>query len=280
MMMAAAQFNPLLWGVFLFFAAGWTAGVSAIVMDCYGCIRKASCLVRHWQRHLVYLSPFASLAIWAFFVLLEGLKNPIALTPRFLFCYCLGTFGLICVSSDPMTGGIREVADRRNYFAGWVIIGANLGLVLCLGLTFVITPDKIWGMEDFAPDTDGIVAVFLGIGGMVVFLVLWTIFERWTSIREAITIEREGGAALRLATLLVALGVLLGDAFGRTPVIFQSGEHLLSLAAPVVLFVFALRVERLCKAAPGPPCSGPQRRDFVIAASFLILAGGFLLVAG
>jgi hypothetical protein len=255
----------------LFLAAVWAAFLAVFALNYCGCIVTAHRLShRHWHRYFVYLSFVMCLIIWATFLQIERLKNPLTTGGELFFDAMFGSIWFMAVSFASGQTNLREVADRRNHAAGWVIIGGNLGLVLCLGLTFVITPAE---MEDMP-------VLFLGIGAMFVLAILKVLFQGFTRIFEAITIEREGGAALRLAALLVALGVLLGDAFGRIPLFQESKEHVLSLAAPVMLFVVALLVEFRCKAAPGPPCSRPQRRDFVIAALFLISAGGFLLVAG
>ena len=57
---------------------------------------------------------------------------------------------------------------------------------------------------------DSRIPIPLGAGAMAALLIVWAIYEWKTNASEAITVERDAGAAFRLAALLPAAGLLIG----------------------------------------------------------------------
>ena len=80
--------------------------------------------------------------------------------------------------------------------------------------------------------------------------------------------------------LLAALGPFLGQAGGDVPESFTAGMSWTKLwgLGIYVLIVFLLEVH--FRKFPGPPCSPPQRRDYLTAFLYLSLASSWLLVTG
>ena len=166
-----------------------------------------------------------------------------------------------------------DVAERRNRFAGWAVGGAMLGLTLeFLGLGEAVTRTHAF---------DNLTAiVFFWTMGLVSFFVLWGILERVASFSEAITVERSGGAALRLGALLPALGLLLGRSFttlaeGTSPFL-ADGElpkTLCKFLGPFALFFAAVLIERRRRANAPSPGAGPKTVDWLIGLFYLGSAG-------
>src|SRR5262249_13278217 len=97
----------------------------------------------------------------------------------------------------------QDVVERRNRPAAWAISGALVGLTLCFA-----------GAAGDALPVEGVLGgVPWGMLATLALLFLWAILERLADPSEAITVARDGGAACRLAGLLIALGLLLGRAF-------------------------------------------------------------------
>jgi hypothetical protein len=223
---------------------------------------------------LVFFTPIACLVLLALFMLVEGLKNPEETAGMLIFDWVWGAIWLVAISRFRLGIDLRDVVERGNHRASWVIAAAQLAATLCFGLTFVLTPED---MED-GP------VLLLGMGCTIVLYAFWTILEWLTCVAEAVTVEREGGAALRLAAFLVAEGLLLGVAFGQLPplfssrAVFETGASWIKPGMPVALLLLALLLERHCQRYPGPPCSPPEPRDGVIACFFLGVAGLWLFV--
>jgi uncharacterized membrane protein YjfL (UPF0719 family) len=102
-----------------------------------------------------------------------------------------------------------DVAERRNRAAGWAVAGAQFGLALAFALAAGSAPPG-----SRLPEA-------LGAGAMVVLIVVWVVYEKRTSASEAITVERDVRAALRLAALLPAAGLLIGLAVTVTVAVIE-----------------------------------------------------------
>ena len=94
-----------------------------------------------------------------------------------------------------------DVAERRNRPAGWAVAGGFVGLALAFGMA-AGSPPPGWRLP-----------FPLGLVAMAAVFAVWAGYERLTGASEAITVERDRGAAFRLAALLSMAGLVIGLAF-------------------------------------------------------------------
>jgi hypothetical protein len=105
----------------------------------------------------------------------------------------------------------------------------------------------------------------------IALFVLWGILESLTHLSDAITIDRDGGAALRLAAFLTALGLLLGQCYTSPAAEFW--KQLVRLASPIALLLGALIVEFGYKRSKEWTFAGLKRKDVLVATAYLVIAG-------
>lgn len=217
------------------------------------------------DRALLYVMP--AIAAVALLLSLFGGKATLAdlggllVHPCFVTAHLLVGIGACAV---PLVGlsPRHDVAERRNRGASLAIGGAILGLSLAHGAAagkFVTMRS-----DSLFPDVVGVVA-------MVLFMFSWFVVEWLTGFSEAITVERDGGAALRLAAFLPLLGVTLGLAVAS----WFASESLKAscLFAAVAGLVVACRVNEAGFARDRRPVSGPCKRDVLVALAYLGAAG-------
>jgi hypothetical protein len=123
------------------------------------------------------------------------------------------------------------------------------------------------------------VALLLGIVGMAILFALWAVLERQAGFAEAITVERDGGAALRLAAFLAALGFLLGLALPQLLALPASWQPVQLLAGPGVLFLAAVLLENRRGGAAVAPRFRPRVVDVLVALVYLGVAGAWVYLA-
>jgi hypothetical protein len=157
---------------------------------------------------------------------------------------------------------VDDVAERRNVPAGWAIAGAALGLSLAYGCAAagVLEAPVPW------------IPAAAGIVSMLAVLPLWGILEKLAGYSEAITVERDAGAACRLAAVLPALGVLVGRVLPTLWAGDGAARALAALGGPAVLLLTAVLVEwwRRPRAQSGGPLPAV---DVVLALFYLGGAG-------
>src|SRR5262249_20408154 len=124
---------------------------------------------------------------------------------------------------------LDDVAERRNRPAGWAILGAQVGLTLAYGLATGGTGPRAV-QSGWAPPG-------VGLMGVLVLFALWAPLEKLLGFSEAITVDRDGGAACRLAALLVALGLPVGLALPDLVPVGGPGPVLLALPGPALLLL-------------------------------------------
>jgi hypothetical protein len=182
----------------------------------------------------------------------------------FIFLFWLG----LLTSALPWLGisARDDVAERRNRAAGWPIAGAILGLTLCF-MNTVVGHDslgEVW------------LALLPGILQTLVLLVLWAVLESSMHLSETITIDRDGGTALRLAGFLVALGLMLGNVYASPPLAIW--KQIVRFGGPIGLLVLALLVESRYKQIGEWTFEGFKRKDLAIAAGYVVVAGLCVIV--
>jgi hypothetical protein len=161
---------------------------------------------------------------------------------------------------------------RLAEFAGWAIGGALLGLTVVFACVTEAVEPRIKDLQ----------ALFFGmLSAFAVYFLLWGILEKLAGLSEAITVERDGGTALRLSAFLPALGLLLA---GRAlpsqgkgvPYLLangQLGQHLFLLCGPFALLLVAIPIERWRRENAQSAGCGPKVGDVVIGLFYLAGAG-------
>jgi hypothetical protein len=166
-----------------------------------------------------------------------------------------------------------DVAERRNRPAGWVIAAAALALTLAYGgAAGGYLGAQIFGLTAMR------IALAVGLLGALAVVALWSIFENLAGVSEAITVERDAGAACRASAALLALGLLVGQAL---PTVLTKGDPVKALAmlgGPAVLLLSAVVIERL-RTPTGRAGGRPRNGDVLIALSYLGCAGLWIYLA-
>jgi uncharacterized membrane protein YjfL (UPF0719 family) len=91
-----------------------------------------------------------------------------------------------------------DVAERRNPAASWAVGGAVVGLFLSFAGANVGDGPGWW------------VVLFCAALSTGAFYVSWWLVEIVARVSEAVTVERDLAAGMRLGTFLIALGLILG----------------------------------------------------------------------
>jgi hypothetical protein len=167
-----------------------------------------------------------------------------------------------------------DVAERGNRWAGWAIGGALLGLAALCGsvsraFSSIVNPLSLFS------------CFLLVVLAACLFFLAWGVLEKLARLSDAITVERDGGAALRLGAFLLALGLLLGLALhelrARTAIRRAYGDLL--VVAPGGLLLLAIFIECYCRMKGPSPKVGPAVGDVVVTIVYLSGAGLVVAVA-
>jgi hypothetical protein len=163
----------------------------------------------------------------------------------------------------------QDALERQNRGALVAICGA------LLGATFSFAGANIG-------DGPGIAAVlFCGILSSGMFLGLWAAAERATSISEAITVERNTGAGIRLGGFLAGLGLLSGWAVAGNWISWSASiqDFARSLWPGVILSAAMILVELLLR--PGRRQRTAELSVSIGAAvSYIALASAWVVYRG
>jgi hypothetical protein len=201
----------------------------------------------HRDRLVVYIMPMISLSTVLIF------SQPGMIIPAALFV-ALGAFALPWQGLSPRD----DVAERRNHGAGWAIGGGLLGL----GLAFGTAAGKA---------NPFVLAAFAGLLSMISFWILWCIAECLSGFSEAITVERDGGTALRLAAFLPLLGVSVGLAVSSW--FSEESQQAIWQLAGVSGLVLACIFVEFWLARTRRPVSWPNGRDLLVALAYAGTSG-------
>jgi hypothetical protein len=214
-----------------------------------------------WDRLPVYLAPPACAVLLA----LSLFAIPVALPDGTIGdCFVWG-FACVGLASwlTPFLGlSARDDAlERRNRAAGWAIAAAQVALTLCFA----------GAVRRAAPGSGLAPTLFAGTTGTIALLVYWGLLEWLMGLSETITVERDGAAAARLAALLLASGVVLGQASAELGV-----RPLVWLPGVAVVLGAGLGLEWWCRPGPGPRSGGVRVREVAVPLVYLAAAGLWL----
>ncbi len=257
----------------------WLDGFTVLLLSLwYGRILAVTDLASSGRdRFVVYVAPAACLVLLALCFLAENWSE---IPDRFwriahgvnagFFWLFLASLAMPWLGLDPRD----DVAERRNRAAAWAVAGAQVGLTLAFAEAAArnlgVEPPPNVEMDVQIPPA----AVLLGMLSTLVWFVLWAILAWVSGLVEAVTVERDAGAACRLAALLAALGLLVGGAVGGLLPALEARQLSPSLVAVAILCVAAVLLEVVLRwRATGPPPERPRPRDVLAAAAYLAAAG-------
>jgi hypothetical protein len=247
------------------------------------------CFLITWYRRLIVAAPLTTGggSRW-----LVGLTPPVCLTlvwavlrswadPEvrssweyqggFLVAWGVAMIGVNLVGSLIGLDVLEHGVERRNPAAVWAWVG------LLLGATLVVAGANI--------GQGPTIATTLGptILALVAMLALWLLFAASSGNTASVTVERDGPSGVRLASLLIAWGLILGRSVAGDWVstaatwrdFLQQG-----LKPGFVLLGLALVIEfleRPTRRRPSPPAF---QAGILPAGSFLIFALGWICYLG
>lgn len=225
------------------------------------------------HRKTLLLAPLASAAI-LYAVLRLLASSDVRESPLYITFYevmGLAWVGLTASIFIPFLGvSARDDAiERRNPAASTAIVGAFVGFTLAFAGGNIGDGPGWWVV---------VVCALLSTGGLILS---WIFFERFSKVSEAITVDRDRSAGVRLAGLLVANGLVLGRAVAGDYLSFENTfSDFIRGGWPVIgLTAIAAAVERALKPSPEHP-TRPFSHGVFPWLAYVALAAGWLYVLG
>jgi hypothetical protein len=247
---AALIIGPVLWAVWLFRMSriqavrGGNSRVGAVAAALAACV------------------------LIVFAVLKVGGSSDVVTAPPYLFMYVVlglawcraaqATFSYLGLSPRD------DAIERRNEAAMAALIGALVAVALCYAGGNIGNGPGWWVV---------LFSAGLATGGLIV---MWAALGRLTSVADAVTIDRDPAAGLRLAAYLIACGLILGrgvagdwESAGATV-----ADFLPALPAVMVVLIVAVLVERTARPTPQRPQAPMVRLGVLPAVLYLVIALG------
>jgi len=136
-----------------------------------------------------------------------------------------------------------DVVERNNRAAAIALAGALIGAALCYAGGNIGDGPGWW------------VVVFSAGLSTLTSLVLWLLLTFFSSIADAIAIDRDRASGARLAGFLIALGLVLGRGVAGN---WESGQQTVAdfthaLPTAVIILAAAIAVERVARPTPDRP---------------------------
>jgi uncharacterized membrane protein YjfL (UPF0719 family) len=201
-----------------------------------------------------------------FVVLKAAASSDVVDSPGYLFMYVMvGLAWLRVVQSLFPYLGVSprdDVFERRNSAASFSLAGAMIGVTLCYAGGNVGDGPGWW------------VVVFSAGLATAALMISWAILGQLTPVNDAVAIDRDHAAGIRLGAYLVASGLILGrgvagDWVSATGALFDLTTV---LPAVVVILLLAIIVERLARPTAHRP-HGPVFAFGVLPAALYLLVG-------
>jgi hypothetical protein len=167
-------------------------------------------------------------------------------------------------------GARDDGVERHNWAAAVAWFGALQALGLCFAGSNVGDGPGWWVV---------LYAATLATGALLLF---WAVYEKLTRAAEAVTVERDLAAGLRLAGWLTATGLILGAAVaGDWVSAGQTTIDFLRRAWPVVLLLIgAVLIDRLTRPTPAAPKRPVLSHGVAPLAGYLTFATSWIAAAG
>jgi uncharacterized membrane protein YjfL (UPF0719 family) len=204
------------------------------------------------------------------FVLLRALfalsSQDVRTDPETIGLYC--ALGLAWLGASQRVFGFLgvsmhdDVLQRRNSSAAFVIGGQLLGITCCFA-----------GANVGNGPGPGVV-VFCAMLSTLSLALLWLLLDRVAGIVDAVTIERDMGAGIRVAGWFVAMGVVLGAAVAGDW--YSASRTLLDFVKylwPMTFFILlSVLVERKFREQRGPSWANRTSCSAAIAAVYIFFS--------
>jgi uncharacterized membrane protein YjfL (UPF0719 family) len=201
-----------------------------------------------------------------FVVLKAGASSDVVDSPEYLFMYVVvGLAWVRAVQSMFPYLGLSprdDVFERRNKAAVLLLIGAMLGVTLCYAGGNVGDGPGWW------------VVIFSAGLATAALMISWAILGQLTPVNDAVVIDRDRAAGIRLGAYLVTCGLILGRGVAGDWISASGAILDLTRALPaiVVILLLAVFVERLARPTARRPY-GPVFAFGVLPAALYLLVG-------
>jgi hypothetical protein len=189
----------------------------------------------------------AACAVLVFAVLETVAAYDVVDAPQYQFMYLV--LGLAWVRATAITFGFvglsprDDLIERANRAAVPAVAGALVAVSLCYAGANIGDGPGWW------------VVLFSAMVSTATLMVFWAALTRFTPIADAVTIDRDPAAGLRLGAFLISSGLILGRAVAGD---WSSAAETLAdfsvfLPAAVAVLMVATVTERLAKPTPQRP---------------------------
>ena len=215
---------------------------------------------------------FSALLIFA--VLKTGASFDVVDAPQYLFMYVvLGLAWLWVVATIFPYLGLSprdDVFERHNRAAVPAVRGALVGVTLCYAGGNIGDSPGWW------------VVVFAAALATSVLLISWMALTQLSSVADAVTIDRDPAAGIRLGAFLVSCGVILGRAVAGDWHSASATVADFSVFLPYVLLlvIAATLFERRAQPTPQSPHAAIVGSGVLPSLIYVIIAAGALAIMG
>jgi len=154
-----------------------------------------------------------------------------------------------------------DVVERANGSASLAVAGAIIGITLAYAGGNIGDGPGWW------------VVVFCAALATLALFAAWMLLEMASGVSDAVTVDRDPSAGMRLGGFLVACGLILGRSVAGDWVSVDATVHDFALMAwpVVVLVVVAAIIERVARPTPDTP--RPALVPYGLAPALLYVAG-------
>jgi uncharacterized membrane protein YjfL (UPF0719 family) len=258
----------------LFFLA---AAIMAVVgaFKWYSAVTRVGAL-RFPQRQRLVLGAAPAVCLLVLWVVLRNWADPVFvaghLDYELLFLAGGAAWLGLALKGFPMFGvSPRDDAiERRNPAAAAAVVGGMLGVTLAYAYSNVGNGPTIW------------TTLVPAVVATVTLLLLWGLLELAGPVGEAVAIDRDVAAGVRLAAFLVAAGAVLGRAMaGDWYTWWGTFESFLDDGWPALgLVALAAAMNRLLRPTPERPAPSVVAAGVIPAAVLLVVAAAHLVYLG
>lgn len=224
-------------------------------------------------RTVLMLTPLLCLLL-LFVVLRTGASFDVRGSVIYLVLYMIAGAGWLGLSvhAIPWFGVSPRIdaVERDNDAAATACAGALLGVTLCFAGGNIGDGPGWW------------VVLFSALLATSALYKTWWLLERWGETAEQITIERDHAAGVRLASFLVAAGLILGRAVAGDWHSFERTlfDFVLGAWPVIVLLAVAVTVERRLRVTVQRPSSDTVSGGVVPGLLYLALSVTYVLLTG
>lgn len=245
---AAVMLGPILWGVWLF----RMSRIRALRRGRAGFTPIAAALV--------------ACAVLLYAVLETAASYDVVDAPQYQLMYVvLGLAWLrLAETMFPYVGlsPRDDVIERSNHAALFAYVGALFAVTLCYAGGNVGNGPGWW------------VVVFSAALSTAALIVMWTALVQLTTVADAVTIDRDPAAGVRLGGFLVACGLILGRGVAGDweSAIATLSDFAAALPAVIGILLLAIVIERLARPTPRRPHAPLLAGGVVPSVLYLVVA--------